>query len=110
VSKSFFGKDRPTVTEDELRRDAWKWENCLHAENVYRGRSLDAPAFDIHYNARAEGHDNSKKQELKYALIVSVKARRVADLYNRILRRYRATLEALLPVIEIPVRIGNDEE
>jgi len=72
VFKSFFGKDRPTVTEDELRRDAWKWENCLHGENVYRGRSLDAPAFDIHYNARAEGHDNSKKQELKYALIISV--------------------------------------
>lgn len=110
VSKGFFGKNRPTVTEDELRRDAWKWENCLHAENSYRGRSLDAPAFDIHYNARAEGHDNSKKQKLKYALIISVRARRVADLYNRIVRRYQGTLEALLPVIEIPVRIENDDE
>jgi Subtilase family len=105
ASKSFFGKNRPTVTEEELRRDAWKWENCLHAENSYRGRSLNAPAFDIHYNARAEGKDNSKKQELRYALIISVHARRTSDLYNRIVRRYQGTLEALLPVIEIPVTL-----
>jgi hypothetical protein len=110
VSKSFFGKNRPSVTEDELRRDAWKWENCLHGENSYRGRTLEEPAFDIHYNARFEGHDNSKKQELKYALIISVKARRVSDLYSRIVRRYRGTLEALLPVIEIPVRIRSEDE
>jgi hypothetical protein len=108
ASKSFFGKKRPTVTEEELRRDAWKWENCLHAENSYRGRSLDAPAFDIHYNARAEGKDNSKKQELRYALIISVQARRVSDLYNRIVRRYQGTLEALLPVLEIPVTLQSE--
>jgi hypothetical protein len=105
VTKSFFGKNRPTVSEEELRRDAWKWENCLHAENSYRGRSLNGPAFDIHYNARAEGKDNSKKQELRYALIISVHARRISDLYNRIVRRYQGTLEALLPVIEIPVAV-----
>ena len=82
----------------------------LHAENSYRGRSLDSPAFDIHFNARAEGHDGSKKQELKYALIISVKARRMTDLYNRIVRRYRGTLEALLPVIEIPVKVDSGED
>lgn len=109
ISKSFFGKDRPTVTEEELRRDAWKWENCLHAEHAYRGRSLNAPAFDIHYNARAEGKDNSKKQELRYALIISVHARRVSDLYNRIVRRYQGTLEALLPVIEIPLTVRSED-
>jgi len=109
ASKSFFGKNRPTVTEEELRRDAWKWENCLHAENSYRGRSLNAPVFDIHYNARAEGKDNSKKQELRYALIISVHAQRVSDLYNRIVRRYQGTLEALLPVIEIPVTIRPED-
>jgi hypothetical protein len=86
VSKSFFGKNRLTIREDELRRDAWKWENCLHAEKSYSGRSLDAPAFDIHYNARTEGHDNLKKQQLTYALIISVKARRITDLYNPIVR------------------------
>ena len=39
-----------------------------------------------------------------------MKARRVTDLYKRIVRRYQGTLEALLPVIEIPVRIQNEDE
>jgi hypothetical protein len=108
VTKSFFTKSRPRLTEEALRRDAWKWENCLHAENNYRGRSLNGPVLDVHYNARAEGRDDSHSQELKYALIVSVKARRMKDLYDRIARRYRGQLEALVPLIDIPVRIETD--
>ena len=65
--------------------------------------------FDIHYNARAEGQDHSRSQELKYALVVSVAAKRMPDLYDRIVRRYRNQLEALQPVIEIPVRIDSEE-
>jgi hypothetical protein len=42
-------------TEDNLRRDAHKWENCLHATIRKRGSSLKRPVFDIHYNARVEG-------------------------------------------------------
>jgi len=84
--------------------------HCLHAENRYRGRSLDGPVFDIHYTARAEGHNASGSQELKYALIVSVKAKRIADLYNRIVLRYRGQLEALVPVVEIPVRIKPTDQ
>jgi len=108
-TKSFFGKSRPRLTEEELRRDAWKWENCQHAENTYRGGSLNGPVFDIHYNARAEGRDDSHSQQLKYVLIVSVTAKRIPDLYDRIVRRYRTQLEALQPVIEIPVRVKTDD-
>jgi len=110
TTKNFFGKDRPRVTEEELRRDAWKWENCLHAENSYRGRSLNGPVFDIHYNARAEGHGTRSAHQLKYALVVSVKARRLSDLYDRIVRRYRNQLEALVPIIDIPVRINASDD
>jgi hypothetical protein len=53
---------------------------------------------------------NSKKQELRYALNISVKARRMTDLYNRIDRRYRGQLVQLQPVIDIPVRIENEED
>jgi hypothetical protein len=109
ATKSFFSKSRPKVPEDELRRDAWKWENCLHAENNYRGRSLNGPVFDIHYNARAEGRNDSRSRELKYALIISVRAKRMKDLYDRITRRYRGQLEALVAIVEIPVRITAQE-
>jgi hypothetical protein len=108
-TKSFFGKSWPRLAEDELRRDSWKWENCQHAQNRYHGHSLNAPVFDIHYNARFEGRNDTRSQKLKYALVVSVTAKRVPDLYDRVVRRYRTQLEALRPVIEIPVRVDTDD-
>ena len=103
-SKSFFGSSPTGATEDELRRDAWKWENCLHASRRMQGRSLCNPVFDIHYNARLEGRNFAPSQKLPYALVVSVQARGVADFYDQILRKYAARLEPLRPVLEVPVR------
>ena len=39
-SQSFFTNPVETVEEEELRRDAWKWENCLHRTRRFRGSSL----------------------------------------------------------------------
>ncbi|ETD85433.1 S8 family peptidase [Rhodobacter capsulatus] len=103
-SKSFFGSSPTGATEDELRRDAWKWENCLHASRRMQGRSLCNPVFDIHYNARLEGRNFAPSQKLPYALVVSVQARGVADFYDQIVRKYAARLEPLRPVLEVPVR------
>ncbi len=72
VSKSFFSKDRPGMTEQELRSDAWKWENCCHAEHKFHGRTLKGPVFDIHYNARYESHNDKRSQQLRYALIMGL--------------------------------------
>jgi len=106
VSKTFFGKSQKAFeTEDELRRDAWKWENCIHAENRFQGKTLNEPVFDIHYNARFEGHNDTRNQELQYALVITVEAPRVADLYDQVVRRYATQLEQLQPVIDIPLRI-----
>lgn len=104
-TKSFFGKNRPGMTEDELRRDAWKWENCQHASNRFRADTLKSPVFDIHYNARAESHNDTLSQELNYAMIVTVKAPKMTDLYDQVLRRYRSQLEALSSVIEVPIQL-----
>lgn len=104
-TKSFFGKAQKGLTEEELRRDAWKWENCLHAENRYRGTTLHDPVFDIHYNARMEGHNDTKSQMLQYALIITVEAPKVKDIYNEVVRKYAGQLETLVPVVDIPVRI-----
>ena len=61
--------------------------------------------FDIHYNARSQGHDDSAPRKIRYALAITVEAPRVKDLYDRIVRAYPALLEPLNPVIELPVRI-----
>jgi hypothetical protein len=104
-SKPFFGKAQKGLTEEELRRDAWKWENTLHASVSFYGTSLKNPAFDLHYNSRLEGHNHNAGQQLRYAMVISIKARREVDLYDRVVRRYATQLEPLRPVIDIPVRV-----
>ncbi|MDE0410889.1 MAG: S8 family peptidase [Gammaproteobacteria bacterium] len=103
-SSRFFGSVLPGATEDELRRDAWKWENCLHAEVRKRGSSLQNPCFDIHYNARLEGRNFYPGEKLKYSMVVTVQAKSVADLYNRVVRQYATQVEPIRPILEIPIR------
>ncbi len=103
-SSGFFGSSLPGATEDELRRDAWKWENCLHASKRKRGSSLHNPCFDIHYNARLEGKNFAPQENLNYAMVVTVHAKGVADLYNQVVRDYATQIEPLRPIMEIPVR------
>lgn len=102
-SKSFFGKTQSGLMEDELRRDAWKWENCLHTRVSFMGKTLRNPVLDIHYNARLGGRNFLPETKLPYALVVSVHARNLGDLYDKIVRKYARQLEALRPVVEIPV-------
>lgn len=103
-TKSFFGAANRGLTEEELRRDAWKWENCLHASKTLRGSSLRNPCFDIHYNARLEGRNFAPDEPLSYALIISVHAKHITDLYDQVIRKYATQLEPLRPTIDIPIR------
>ena len=103
-SKSFFGASHSGAGETTLRRDAMKWENCLHSSKRMRGSSLLNPVFDIHYNSRLEGRNFASAPNLPYALIVSVRAKGVADLYNQVVRQYATQLEPLRPVLDIPLR------
>ena len=103
--KSFFGRSQKELIPGDLRRDAWKWENCLHGTVVFQGRTLYNPVFDIHYNARLEGHDVSSDKELSYALALTVQAKQMPNLYDIIVRRYATVIEPLRPVVDIPVTV-----
>ena len=104
-ARSFFGKSQKDLVVGELRRDAWKWENCLHGTVVFQGRTLNNPVFDIHYNARLEGRDLSSDKELAYALVLTVQAKEMSDLYDTIVRRYATVIEPLRPIVDIPVTV-----
>jgi hypothetical protein len=84
-------------------RDAWKWENCLHGAVSFLGKSLRNPVFDIHYNARLGGRDHAPDEELPYALVISVQAKHLANLYDMIVRKYANVIKPLKPVVEIPI-------
>lgn len=90
------------------RADAHKWETTLHRCVGKLARSLHAPVFDIHHNARAHGHADTDAHPVRYALVITVEAKRVPDLYDRVLREYGTRLQPLLPVIRIPVRPSAD--
>lgn len=101
-----FFRQKNYKTESELRNDAHKWETVLHASQNKRGNSLFNPTFDIHYNARACGgrHDSAKR--IPYALVITLEAKKDAELYDKVVTRFRTQLEPLLPVIEIPITAG----
>jgi Subtilase family len=101
---SFFRPGDLYPDEDELRRDAHKWETCLHASVTKRGSGLNNPVFDIHYNARAQGQNHRAANKIPYALVITVEAPGTKDLYDQVMRRYRTILEPLTPVVQIPIR------
>lgn len=103
-TKPFFGASTMGLMEDEMRRDAWKWENCLQARRSMQSRSLNNPSFDIHYNARLEGRNFAPPERLPYAMVITVKANRVVDLYDQIVREYATLIEPLRPVLEVPIK------
>ena len=100
----FFRAGALYQTEDLLRRDAHKWETCLHTSVIKRGASLKEPVFDIHYQTRSQGQSDRAPNKIPYALVLTIASPRTKDLYDRVVRRYRTVLEPLTPVIQIPVR------
>ncbi len=108
-STSFFGKSiLDGLTEEELRKEVWKWETARTSKKKFLGRTLNAPVFDIHYLAREESQNLSESEvfePLSYALMITVSAPKVPDLYNRVVQRYRGILEILQPTIEIPIQV-----
>lgn len=91
--------------ERELRRDAQKWETTLHHEQRFRAQSLKDPVFDIHYNAREGGGPSREAERMRYALVVDVLSPRTPHLYDLVSAAFAGRLEALVPLIEIPVRV-----
>lgn len=88
-----------------LRGEGHKWEPCLRCSRRLRASSLSKPCFDIYYHSREAAVAASDAQPIPYALIVSMKAPRVLDLYNRVVRTYANILVPLRPVIRIPVQV-----
>ena len=103
-TKGFFDMSK-YETEQERRADRGKWETVLHGENNFYGSSLKNPVFDIHYNAREGGARAVGADKIRYALIISVEAKKHADLYNEILRAYAKTLVPIQPQVSLPIRI-----
>ncbi len=92
------------ASEGALREDGHKWEPCLRSHLKCRAASLSEPVFDIYYHHRASGMKATSPQPIPYALIVGVRAPKVLDLYDRVVRTYANVLLPIKPQTRIPVR------
>jgi hypothetical protein len=106
-SSSFFQKNQINLFDDELNHNAHFWETTLSASKRMRASSLNEPVFNLHYNARSSGaRAGTDTPPLNYAMVITISAPRNATLYSDTLQRYRTRLEALQPVVQIPVRVS----
>lgn len=92
--------------EFTLREDGQKWEPCLKGQKSMRPSSLKLPCFDIYNHRREEGAAAaiSANSNAKYALIVTVRASRVRDLYDKVVRAYANVLIPLRPTVRIQIK------
>ena len=90
--------------EFELREDGHKWEPCRHGQVRKHASSLKEPCFDIYNDRRFEGIADDPSTNARYALIVTVNARKVPDLYGAVVRAYSHVLIPLRPQFRIQVK------
>jgi Subtilase family len=103
-SKAFFRPAELYLSEENLRKDAHKWETTLYASKRFRASTLNNPVFDIHCHARNCGGPPRTPSSIPYALVISIYTPGMPDVYNKLFQKYRTKLEILQPVIRIPIR------
>jgi len=99
----FTEKNMYGAAEYQLRDDGSKWEPTRRHRQKFDAHKLDLPVFDIYYHHRREDNVDATKP-IHYALVISLRAPEVADLYNRVLRTYASILVPLRSTVEIDVR------
>lgn len=87
-----------------LRAEDFKWEPCRRNSKKYDASKLNSPCFDIYYHNRESAAKAQLPDPIPYALIVSVKAPEIKDLYNRIVRAYSGVLIPIKPRLRIEVK------
>lgn len=104
-SQSFFSLTNLVgAGEAVLRDDAHKWEPCRRRFRNFRATSLKDPVLDVYYHHRANGAPIEGAKEIPYALVVSMKAKRMPDFYNRIARTFAKILVPLKPQVQVRIR------
>ena len=85
----------------ELREGGLKWEPCVKRTRRFQAKSLLSPAFDIYNHSRQPGSRIGTDSEVPYALIITIKAPKIPDLYNRIVRAHAGALIPITPKLRL---------
>jgi hypothetical protein len=92
TSAEFFGiKSQYKAAEREMRDAGHKWETVLHRSRDFTdGTSLSSPVFDVEYHARESSRSVpvASAPNVWFALVVTVRAAGVSNLYDLIRQKY----------------------
>lgn len=101
---TFFSAKREHRHASELElREQGKWETVRSSHRRFRASSLKEPCFDIYYHTRVNGSVAQDRKPLPYGLVVTVRAKKSSDFYNRVVREYSHVLQQLRPTARLPL-------
>lgn len=104
ISSPFFSESSMYgVGEYELREGGLKWEPCAKSSRRFRAVTLNKPCFDIYHHSREEGLSTQRARPIPYALIVTIFAPRIRNLYDQVLRNYATVLVPIQPRLRIQI-------
>ena len=104
-SDAFFTSADVYAAEHLRRSDAQKWETTLSRTKNKRMSSLNQPAFDVSLISREHGHEGRRPANMKVALIVTLRNKHAADLYDRVVASSGNRLQPLRPRVGVPIPI-----
>jgi hypothetical protein len=90
-SASFFSTSS-YGNEQDLRRDAYKWETVLHRTCTFGADELLDACFDVGHGAHESGLSvvNSEVPPLAYVLIATIASEKGERIYQSVMQKYRA--------------------
>lgn len=68
-------------------------------------KTLRNPVLDIHSDARLDSKNFASKDKLPYALVISVDAMHLGELYDRIIHEYAGAVRGAVAGHRIPVKL-----
>ena len=102
-STSFFSESAMYGEGEFETRGGLKWEPIVKRAKTFQARTLSNPVFDIYNHSRQPGSNKGTDDSLPYALMISIGASRVPDLYDQIVRAYAGVLVPITPRLRLQV-------
>ena len=102
-STSFFSESAMYGERDFETRGGLKWEPVVKRAKSFQATTLSNPVFDIYNHSRQPGSNKGTDDSLPYALVISIRAPKVPDLYDQIVRAYPGVLVPITPQLRLQV-------
>lgn len=89
-SERFFSSEIHSGREQDLRRDAHKWETVLHRTRVFPAEELLNACFDVDHGAREHGLrvDNKHVPPLPYVLVATIASEKGEPVYKAVRQKF----------------------